>query len=153
MIKVRKFITIAFLMLVIQGFGYLANAQECLYSDYILDVESTYNNKDKNITVNITNPTPLINEGNPLNLTSLKISIYDGDALIKEENMNNVNFAPGEKKSYIINNLPANFGTNIVTIVATGQISSSYSLGIGSLINVGLNLPSGVVCGDDVLTN
>lgn len=129
------------------------SAQQCSYSDYVLDVESVYNKNDKSLDIIVTNPEPLLSEGEPINLTSMKISIYNGDEKVKEETYNNVKFAPGEKKSYKLNNLPDSFGTDIATIVITGQIAGSYNLGIGSIINVGVNLPSGIVCGDDVVTN
>jgi hypothetical protein len=129
------------------------NAQECSYSDYILDVESKYNKDDQSISLTITNPKPILSDGKSINLTSMKISVYNGDGMIKEETYNNVSFASGEKKTYKMNNLPDSFGTEIVSIVVTGQISGSYNVGFGSIINVGLNLPSGLACGDDVLTN
>lgn len=141
--------TIAILLFTTQKIS----AQQCSYSDYILDVESEYNKKDRSLDVIITNPEPLLSEGEPINLNSMKISIYNGDEKVKEETYNNIKFAPGEKKSYKLNNLPDSFGTDIATIVITGQISGSYNVGIGSIINLGVNLPSGIVCGDDVVTN
>jgi hypothetical protein len=147
--NIRKAITSISLMLLFFTFciSGVLYAEECYSPDYLLDVESKYNSNDKTIEVSVTNPKPLIGEGQDIRIDNLEIVIYDGDKSVKKENVGSLNFDAGESKKFTVANLPEGFGANIVTIVVEGKLSGSL-VGFGP---ISLNM-SESVCGDDVLT-
>ncbi|MDY6821384.1 MAG: hypothetical protein SVN78_07165 [Deferribacterota bacterium] len=129
--------------------------QQCVSSEYKLDVETSYNETDNILNIVVTNPKPLLNDGTPLNFSQLSIEIYNGDALVKEETYNNIEFSEGESQEFNVGNLPNSFGSDIVVVVVRGVATESASLSIPGIGGFGFNisgsLPSGTACGDDVL--
>lgn len=128
-------------------------AQKCGITTYLLDVDSTYDKNSNNIIVRVTNPKPLKSDGKALNLTEVKISIYEGKELIKEETIDDFTLKPGEKKELKIDNLTEDFGKDIVSVVVSGQTSGTPKLEVGSFnISLSKSIATGVACGDDVLS-
>jgi len=123
------------------------------YYNLSIDVDSTYDKNSNNIIVRVTNPKPLKSDGKALNLTEVKISIYEGKELIKEETIDDFTLKPGEKKELKIDNLTEDFGKDIVSVVVSGQTSGTPKLEVGSFnISLSKSIATGVACGDDVLS-
>jgi hypothetical protein len=150
---ITKKMTIFLLVLFFFAVHHNLYAQKCGLTTYMLDVESTYNKSDNNIIVYVTNPKPLKSDGKELNLTEVKISIYQGKEVIGEKSIDDFTIKPGEKKELKIDNLTENFGKDIVSVVVSGKTSGTPKLEVGSFnISLGKSVPTGVACGDDVLT-